>query len=255
MSTKFSVNPDQKMSEQSIFENPQEILMNAPMGIYTSTGGGAFLSANPAMARMFGYDSPADLIESVTDIATQLYVDPADRVEFTRLMEEQGKVVNHECRMRCRDGSIIWVSKYAGEVRDKNGELIHYQNFVTDITGRKQAEDRLGESEEWFRTIVEGAPDAVFVQTEKRFAFLNTQALRLFGAEDESELLGQPVFDRFHPDFHDLVLERIHRLNEMRQPVADRLEQKYLRLDGSEVWVETTAQPIDYHGKKGALVF
>lgn len=110
------------------------------------------------------------------------------------------------------------------------------------------------QSEEMFRTIVEGAPDAVFVQIEKRFAYLNSRAVHLFGAGDQKDLLGQPVMERFHPDFHELVLERIAKLNEYQQPV-EGLEQKYLRLDGSEVWVEATGQPIEYAGKKGALVF
>ncbi|MGM0656692.1 MAG: PAS domain S-box protein, partial [Thermodesulfobacteriota bacterium] len=69
-------------------------------------------------------------------------------------------------------------------------------------------------------------PDAVFVQTEKKFAYLNSRAVHLFGAEKETDLLGRPVTDRFHPDYHEQILERICRLNEKRQPVIDNMEQK-----------------------------
>jgi PAS domain S-box-containing protein len=124
-----------------------------------------------------------------------------------------------------------------------------------DMTEWKRAEKALQESEDWFRAAVEGAPDAVFVQTGNRFAYLNSRALQLFGATNKDELLGQPVIDRFHPDFHEKVLERSGQLNDERQPDIESFEQKYLRLDGSEVWVETTGQPIVYQGKNGALIF
>ena len=135
----------------SSFEECQELFNNAPIGIFTSTPDGRFISVNPAMARIFGYDSPNEMIESITDIAQEYYIDPFDREEFVRQMHEQDMVVNHECRVRRRDGSIIWVSRNAREVRDKNDKITHYQGFVTDITDRKQAENALVESESLFR--------------------------------------------------------------------------------------------------------
>ncbi|MFW5637062.1 MAG: PAS domain-containing protein, partial [Thermodesulfobacteriota bacterium] len=78
----------------------QDVFDNAPIGVFTSTPEGRYISANPALAGMFGYESPEELIASITDIATQVYVDPADREEFIRLMTEHGKVVEHECRFK-----------------------------------------------------------------------------------------------------------------------------------------------------------
>ncbi len=98
--------------------NLQDFFDNAPIGIYTSTPDGCFLAANPTMATMFGYASPQDLISSVTDIAGQLYVDPADREEFKRVVEEQGEVKDQEFRMVRRDGTVIWVSRSGRGVRD-----------------------------------------------------------------------------------------------------------------------------------------
>ncbi|MFO7877140.1 MAG: PAS domain-containing protein [Desulfovermiculus sp.] len=94
----------------SSFDECQELFSNAPIGIYISTPEGRFISVNPAMALLFGYDSPNDMIESITDIAEEYYIDPSDREEFVRQMLEQGQVVNHECQVRRRDGAIIWVS-------------------------------------------------------------------------------------------------------------------------------------------------
>lgn len=111
------------------------------------------------------------------------------------------------------------------------------------------------ESELRFRSIVENAPEPIFIQTQMRFAYLNPKALNLFGAKDVRDLLGTQVMERFHPDFHEQVKQRIKTLNEDRKPVEDLLEQKFLRMDGSPVWVETTGQPIIYDGENGALVF
>lgn len=116
-------------------------------------------------------------------------------------------------------------------------------------------EKKLSESEERFRCIVENAPDPIFIQADLRFVFLNPKALRLFGAEDENILLGTPVMDRFHPDFHAAIRQRIKKLNEDRKPVDNSYEQICVRLDGSHTWVETTGQPIVYQGRPAALVF
>jgi PAS domain S-box-containing protein len=118
----------------------------------------------------------------------------------------------------------------------------------------KRAAEGLRESEENFRTLVNYAPDAIFIQTEGRFAYVNEAALRLFGATSQEELLDRPVLDRFHPDFLAAGRERIRLLNEAKTPVP-ALEQKYLRLDGTSVDVEVSAVPFSYANHDGALVF
>ncbi len=94
-------------SGRPAFSDPNDILMNAPMGIFTSTPEGSYISVNQATAEMLGYENPQELISSITDIATQVYADSADRAEFMRLMEEYGEVINYECRFRRRDGTDL----------------------------------------------------------------------------------------------------------------------------------------------------
>jgi len=118
----------------------------------------------------------------------------------------------------------------------------------------KGAAEELRESEEKFRTLVNNAPDAIFVQTGGRFAYVNEAALRLFGATSQEQLLNQPVMDRFHPDFHAVMQERIRLLDEEKIP-APTLEQKYLRIDGTSVDVEVSAVPFSYVKHDGALFF
>ena len=96
---------------RTIFEGVQD-------GIFRSTPEGAFLMANPAMARMLGYASSEELIATMTDVAYQLYVDPKDREKILHLIDRQGYVKDFEVQQRCKDGTPIWVSLTFQAVRD-----------------------------------------------------------------------------------------------------------------------------------------
>jgi PAS domain S-box-containing protein len=124
-------------------QNVDDLLLRAPIGVFSSTPEGRYLYVNPAWARIFGYDSPEDVLVSVTDIASQLYADPSEREEFKRLLEVHGEIVNFESKFKRRDGSIIWVSRTARTVRNEQGKITHYQGFTTDITARKQSEEAI----------------------------------------------------------------------------------------------------------------
>jgi PAS domain S-box-containing protein len=105
--------------------NYRSIYENALEGIYQSTLEGRFIRANPALARMAGYDSPQELIVGVTDIAAQLYDDPAQRDEFLETMQRHGSVEHFEVRMRRKDGTPIWVSISARAVPDGEGGVAY----------------------------------------------------------------------------------------------------------------------------------
>ncbi len=175
----------------------------APIGIFTSTPQGRFISANPAMAEMYGYDSVEDFIQSITDITSQIYVDPQDRAEFIRLLEEQGQVINHECRFLRKDGSVFWVSRNARAVRDQQGNILAYQGFTTDITERKQAEQALKESEERYRKLINTSPDAIaLVDEHGRFLTVNPAMARRFDLTQQ-ELTGKTYHQVMPRDLAD----------------------------------------------------
>ena len=129
-------------------EKYRGIFENAVEGIFQTTVEGRFVTANPALARMFGYDSPEDLLENVSSIAEQLYVDPEHRTEFRRLMLRDGFVFGFEIQAHRKDGGVVWVSVSARAVRDTKGEIVGYEGTVEDITERKQAERALREIRE-----------------------------------------------------------------------------------------------------------
>jgi PAS domain S-box-containing protein len=121
----------------------REIYENSVEGVFQTLPDGRFLSANPALARLYGYAGSSELIEDMSDVGRQLYVDPGRRVEFVRQMEREGEVHNFESRIRRRDGTVIWITESARAVRDAAGRLLYYEGKVEDVTRRKEAEEVL----------------------------------------------------------------------------------------------------------------
>jgi diguanylate cyclase (GGDEF)-like protein/PAS domain S-box-containing protein len=123
-------------------EKYRRIFENAIVGIFQSAPDGRYLSVNPALARMLGYDSPQELRRSITDIDQQVYVDPERRAEFRRLLAEHDEVRNFECQVYRKDGSKIWLSVNARAIF-KDGVIACYEGTNADITERKRAEERV----------------------------------------------------------------------------------------------------------------
>lgn len=123
------------------------IFENAVMGIFQTTSEGRYLSVNPAGARMYGYESPEDMIESVVDMAHQVYVDPADRKRFKEIIETRGYIEGFEAEHFRKDGSKIWSSMNARAIRDASGVTRYYETTAQDITERKHLESQLRQSQ------------------------------------------------------------------------------------------------------------
>ncbi|WP_392483059.1 ATP-binding protein [Nostoc sp. C110] len=118
------------------------IFENAVEGIFQSSPDGRYITANPALANIYGYSLAEEVTAHSTDIQ-QLYVDPNRRAEFVRLMEKYGSISEFESQIYRRDGSIVWISEKAYAVRDEQGKLLYYEGLIEDITQRKQTEEEL----------------------------------------------------------------------------------------------------------------
>ncbi|NOY98474.1 MAG: transporter substrate-binding domain-containing protein [Chloroflexi bacterium] len=121
-------------------ERVRNIVENAVEGIFQSTLQGQFISINPTMARIYGYESPEEMIAAVTNIRDQLYVNPQDRDRFIRQLQKHDIVKGFEEKNYRKDGSIIWTTTNARLVRDADGNVLYIEGFVEDITTRKQTE-------------------------------------------------------------------------------------------------------------------
>ena len=127
---------DREEKYRSIFENAVE-------GIFQTTPEGRYLSVNPALSRMYGYDSPEELMALVTDIQAQQYVVPEDRLRLMKVYAAQGLVEGFETQMRRKDGSVIWISMSSRSVRGPDGAVLYYEGSTLDISERKRAEDQI----------------------------------------------------------------------------------------------------------------
>ena len=127
---------ERKRAEQKY----RDIFNNSIDGIFQSTEDGRFLNVNPAMARIYGYESPEAMLQNVDDIVNQLYVHPENRDEVRRRLSAGERLIGFENLDYRRDGSTFWSSMSAQAIFDETGEILYYEGTVEDITPRKKAE-------------------------------------------------------------------------------------------------------------------
>jgi two-component system, sensor histidine kinase and response regulator len=122
-------------------EKYRSIFENAIEGIFQTTPDGRFQSANPALAAIYGYATPQEMMRQLSDIKTQLYVDPNRRSQFVQQIESQGEVSGFVSQVFRQDGSVIWISEHARVVRGERGRVLYYEGTVEDITARRETEE------------------------------------------------------------------------------------------------------------------
>ncbi len=145
---------ERKQIEESLRKSEEQyrhIVENSMEGIFQSTPEGRYVTVNPAFARMFGFESPQEMISEVRNIGEQLYKDPSDRHRILAQIQANGHLLGFESEVRKRDGETFWMSLNARCMRDSEGNVILYDGFVTDITERKRAEAALRDREQALR--------------------------------------------------------------------------------------------------------
>ncbi|WP_293126331.1 response regulator [Microcoleus sp. bin38.metabat.b11b12b14.051] len=121
----------------------RNIFENAAEGIFQTTPTGRYLTANPALANIYGYETVAQMIAEIPNLKRQLYVDPKRRAEFVAQLDASRQVSKFESQVYRADGTIIWISENARSICDASGRVLYYEGTVTDITDRKQAESTM----------------------------------------------------------------------------------------------------------------
>jgi two-component system cell cycle sensor histidine kinase/response regulator CckA len=141
---------ERKQAEEKIRqaeEKYRSIFENAVEGIFQSTPDGRFISVNPAMVRILGYESAEELMAHRTDIGTQHYVDANSRMELEQMLAEQGIVMGYECEVYRKDLSKIWTVENIRAIHDESGAVLHYEGSIEDITERKTLAEQLRQSQ------------------------------------------------------------------------------------------------------------
>jgi PAS domain S-box-containing protein len=182
----------QALSERRLAEESYRKLFEGSIdGIYVTTPAGALLNANPALARMMGFDTPDELIQATLDIPRSIYVDPDARLEYQRRMEQDGMVREFEYQVYQRERTILWLSDSATAVRDQNGVVVRYEGAVRDITNQKRAEAAVREGRRLLQQVIDTVPAVINVKnTDLRYVLMNRYMAGIFGIEP-GEALGQ----------------------------------------------------------------
>ena len=178
------------LAEQRLAEESYRKLFEASIdGIYVTTPSGLIVNANPALARIMGYDSTSELIQSANNIAETIYVRPSSREEYQKLMQRDGMVREYEYQVRRRSGEIRWLSDSATVVRDNSGAAIRYEGVVRDITDQKRAEDAIAEGRRLLQQVIDTVPAVINVKNrELRYVLMNRYMAGIFNVEPDDAL-------------------------------------------------------------------
>ena len=184
------------LAEQRLAEESYRKLFEGSVdGIYVTTPAGALLNANPALARIMGYDTPEELIGDTKDIAHTIYVHPAARAEYQSLMRRDGVVREFEYQARRRDGAILWLSDSATAVRDEAGAVVRYEGTVRDITDQKRAEDAIAEGRRLLQQVIDTVPAVINLKDRQlRYVLMNRYMAGIFGI-DPADAIGRTTTD------------------------------------------------------------
>jgi PAS domain S-box-containing protein len=232
---------DNNKSPRNIFPDPQDILMNAPVGVFTSTPDGSFLSVNPAMAELLGYESPEELKESVTDIAGQIYADPEDRERFKSLVRDKGSVLNYECRLCRKDGSLFWALENIRAVFDDRGEVSLYQGFLIDIDARKAEEKKSRDQSEFISSLLDSIPEIIFIKDVNGIYQGCNSEFACHVGRTKQEITGATDYDLYSKKMADFFRKNDRR---MLEKGSSRHNEEWVSYpDGRTVLLDTLKTP------------
>ena len=275
-----------KQIEQEIKEAEvkyRNIYENAICGIFQSTQSGQYLSVNPALAKIYGYDSPQHLMESIVDLNKQLYVQSGQRDQFIQQLKENDVVSNFISQVYHHSGKIIWISEHARAVRNEQGKVLYYEGMVEDITYRVEAEkelyakayydpltqlpnralfmNRLVENIQKVQCDPQNHQFALLFLDLDRFKIINDSLGHLIGdkllekvaKKLEICILNQGLVSRIGGDEFTIILEGVNSKKKIQAVAEDILQtlKKPLKIEGHRVFTGASMGIVlssQYHG-------
>ena len=245
---------ERKRAEEALKERQETInaiIETSQDWIWAIDRHGVHTYSNPAIERILGYGTEQIVGRSSLDL---LHEDDKKMVEpILRECEEKRCGWNNLLlRWRHKDGTYRYLESNAVPILNTNGDLVGFRGVDRDITEHKEAEEKLRESEKKYRTVVEISPDGIAIASKGHHVFANQSLARIFALSDPDELLGKPVMDYIHPDYREIVRERIETASKGGTS-APLIEEKMIRADGTVVQTEVAAAPLEYQGEEAVL--
>ncbi|MGD2124917.1 MAG: PAS domain S-box protein [Desulfobacteraceae bacterium] len=242
---------ERKRAEEELRESEEKyrnLFDNAQAGMFrTRISDGKILEANRRAADILGYDSLDDFIAEY--VFSKHYVDPGTRERMLHELTEKGEINNFEARFSRKDGSVIW-ARYSARIYPEKGYL---EGLAIDITEEKETTEKLADSEEKYRLLVENANDAIFIVQDGRIEFPNRKA-REIGSYIGVELDRVPFLNYVHPEDREMVMDR-HARRLKGENLPDRYALRLVGKDGHELWAELSAVSIIWEGRPATLNF
>ncbi len=227
----------------------QTLLERLNVGVFRSTPDGRLLEANPACLRILGLQT---LEEAENLNLAEFYTSISDRKRLLQSLYEKGYLHEKEIQLQRRDGRKMWVA--VTEILDRRADgNIYIEGILEDISQRKEAEIALKESEERYRQLVEHSPFAIVVHYKGIIEYINPAAVELLKAPGPEDLIGKSVMEFVHPDYQEVVRQRMQKMARNREPL-DLLHEKLIRMDGSIIDAEVMALPVTFNGRPAAQV-
>ncbi len=209
----------------------------APSGYFTLSKEGDIIELNICGSQMLGKERSRLILSQFGFFVTD-DTKPIFNLFLKKIFTGRA---NETCEVCLSDNGDFPMDVHLTGIIDENGEKCHIT--AVDITERKQAEDALKESEIKYKGLVDNSPDAIVIYTGEKIVFANNECIRLMAAESDEELIGKPVIDFVHPDYREFIGERLKKMQD-RASVLPFAEEKFIRIDGSEVDVEIKAMSI-----------
>ncbi|HOI74046.1 MAG TPA: PAS domain S-box protein [Syntrophales bacterium] len=219
------------------------IFEDSILGIFQSTPEGRYTMVNPALARMFGYDSPQEMIDAVADIGRELYLDPRDRERARSLLAEKGLLLGFIAPFRHRSGRTIWLSLNSHAVRREDGTVEYFEGTAEDITEKMEWEGL-------YKSLTDRSFTGIYLLQDGQFQFLNRSAAAFAGYTPE-ELVGKDSLYCIHPDDREKARTLTRRM--IREGMAVPFEVRIICKDGTVRWIMLTLNLTEYRGRPAIL--
>ncbi len=244
-----------KKAEEALHESEEKyrnIFENTAEGIFQVSPEGRLISANPALAHSLGYKSPEEIIDAITDIRHQVYINPNERDNLQDLLYRNGFVKDFIVQCRKKNGGSIWIELNTRLVKDKNGKVLYHEGTGHDITERKLTEEALKASEERYRHLVE-TTDTGYVIVDNKGVVIdaNKEYARLSGHKKPDEIIGRNVLEWTADEEKEINASAVETC--VKNGFIRNLEITYVDKTGKRTPIEINATLIEVEGKQRIL--
>ncbi|WP_147532943.1 sensor domain-containing diguanylate cyclase [Bacillus marasmi] len=238
-----------QVMENSLFMNTFNF---SAIGMAIVSMDGKWLKVNSSLCKILGY--------SETEIEQKTFQEVIYLADIELHIKNNEKLLTDEIkyyeitnRFIHKSGKIVWGILTVRLEKDENNQPLYYISQIQDVTEQKELKDKLKESNNRYRNLIQYSPEPMALYCEGKLTYINEEGRKSLGANSVRELIGRNIEDFIHPDYKDIVFRRIERMIKTNKQLKP-YEMKFIRLTGEEIDVRISSNPINQHGKKEVLV-